>query len=34
MTEYIEKACEQFRTLLEEQLARVENMEKGATAKN
>lgn len=33
MTEYIEKACEQFRTLLEEQLARVENMEKGATAK-
>ena len=34
MTEYIEKACEQFRTLLEEQLARVENMEKGATAKD
>ena len=34
MTEYIEKACEQFRTLLEEQLARVENMEKGAAAKD
>ena len=34
MTEYIEKACEQFRTLLEEQLARVENMEKGAEAKD
>lgn len=34
MTEYIEKACEQFRTLLEEQLARVENMEKGTTAKD
>ena len=34
MTEDIEKACEQFRTLLEEQLARVENMEKGAEAKD
>ena len=34
MTDYIEKACEQFRTLLEEQLARVENMEKGAEAKD
>lgn len=34
MTEYIEKACEQFRTILEEQLARVENMEKGAEAKD
>ncbi|MDO4396624.1 MAG: isocitrate/isopropylmalate family dehydrogenase [Clostridia bacterium] len=34
MTEYIDKACEQFRTLLEEQLARVEKMEKGAAAKD
>ena len=34
MNEYIDKACEQFRTLLEEQLARVEKMEKGAAAKD
>lgn len=34
MNKYIDKACEQFRTLLEEQLARVEKMEKGAAAKD
>lgn len=33
-SEYIEKACEQFRALIEEQLARQENMEKGAAPKD
>ena len=32
--DYIEKACEQFRTLMEEQLARQERMEKGSAAKD
>lgn len=32
--EYIEKACQQFRTLLEEQLARTDNMEQGAPPKD
>ena len=34
MNEYIEKACEQFRALITEQLARTEEMEKGAVAKD
>ena len=34
MTEYIEEACRQFRTLITEQLARQEEMEKGANAKD
>ena len=33
-SEYIEKACEQFRALIEEQLTRQENMEKGAAPKD
>ena len=32
--EYIEKACQQFRTLLEEQLARTDNMEQGTPPKD
>ena len=32
--EYIEKACQQFRSLLEEQLARTDNMEQGAPPKD
>ena len=32
--EYVEKACQQFRALLEEQLARTDRMEKGAPSKN
>lgn len=32
--EYIDKACEQFKTLLEEQLIRVEKMENGGAAKD
>lgn len=32
--EYIEKACQQFRALIEEQLARQEKMEKGGAPKN
>lgn len=34
MNEYIEKACEQFRTLLTEQLARQEKMEAGSAPKD
>ena len=34
MDTYIEKACEQFRTLLLEQLARTEQMETGSTPKD
>ena len=34
MNEYIEEACRQFRTLITEQLARQEEMEKGANAKD
>ncbi len=34
MQNYINDACEKFRVLLEEQCARVEKMEKGASAKN